>query len=102
MPFVAVADDLGQPADRGRDHGDAEGQRFHHGDRQALVVRREHEQVGGGDEPGGVVAVAEQAEPVAETARAVQRGDLVGELTLAGGDEPHRARRGRRPAARRR
>src|SRR5215510_5625686 len=47
-PGLAVLDELGEAADRGRDHGQLRGHRFQHRDGQPLRPAREHEYVGRG------------------------------------------------------
>ncbi len=74
-PEHAVLDDLGQPADTGRHHREAERVGLHQRHRQAFVARREAEEVGRRQQVVHVVAETEEAEPVAEASR-VRRSSI--------------------------
>ena len=71
-----VGDGLGQAADRGGHHRHPERERLHHRDGEALVARREHEQVGPGDDALRVGPVPEEPEAVAQGEALVLGPDL--------------------------
>ena len=90
---LAVGHELGDAADAGRDDGQAERERLHERDRQALVVRGQAEHVERRHDPHRVGAEAEELEAVAEAEPVVL---LARARARAGPGRRRRTARGRR------